>query len=165
MNQTLHIIRKDLRRLRWLLVAWVVIIIGRLALNVAGSSVEPVDTGLRLVIGNLSSLVGLVEMLMWGLLISLLVHDEPLDLIEIVRRDEYRPLLLTGELEDAVHEVVAHDRIEAAERLVQHQQARAIGERRHERRLHAHPARQAGDFRVRLKIEISKQLSAERLVP
>ena len=78
MNQTLHIIRKDLRRLRWLLVAWVVIIIGRLALNVAGSSVEPVDAGLRLVIGNLSSLVGLVEMLMWGLLISLLVHDEPL---------------------------------------------------------------------------------------
>ena len=27
MNQTLHIIRKDLRRLRWLLVAWVVIVL------------------------------------------------------------------------------------------------------------------------------------------
>jgi hypothetical protein len=78
MNQTLHIIRKDLRRLRWLLVAWVVIIIGRIVVTTAGSTVEPEDIGLQLVIQNLTSLLGIVEMLMWVLLVSLLVHDEPL---------------------------------------------------------------------------------------
>jgi hypothetical protein len=78
MSRTLHIIRKDLRRMRWLLVAWVVVIIGRLVLTAAGSIVEPEDFGLQLIVENLSGLAGFVEMLMWGLLVSWLVHDEPL---------------------------------------------------------------------------------------
>jgi hypothetical protein len=78
MNQTLHIIRKDLRRLRWLLAAWVVVIIGRVVLTAAGSAVEPEDVGLQLIVQNLSGLAGFVEMLMWGLVVSWLVHDEPL---------------------------------------------------------------------------------------
>jgi hypothetical protein len=78
MNQTLHIVRKDLRRLRWLLVAWVAIIIGRIVLTTAGSTVEPEDIGLQLIVQNLTSLLGIVDMLMWVLLVSLLVHEEPL---------------------------------------------------------------------------------------
>jgi len=41
----------------------------------------------------------------------------------------------------ATHEVVAHDGIESAEGLVENDQTRSIGERRDERRFHAHAAR------------------------
>ena len=91
--------------------------------------------------------------------------NQPLDLVEVVRRDQNRPLLLAGPFEDPVHEVVAHDRIEPAERLVEHEQRRPVGERRHERGLDAHPARQAADLDVTRQIEVADQLAAEAVVP
>ena len=52
-----------------------------------------------------------------------------LDFVEIVRREEHRPLLLTRQFENPVYEVVANHGIEATEWLVEHQQPRPVRER------------------------------------
>jgi len=53
MNHARHIIRKDVRRLRWLLVAWIVVIAGHLLLTVARSAVGFEGFGVQLVVENL----------------------------------------------------------------------------------------------------------------
>jgi hypothetical protein len=78
MSQTWHIFRKDLRRLRWAFVAWIFVIIGHLLLTTAGAAAETEGIGVELVVQNLTALIRSVELLMWGLLVSWIIHDEPL---------------------------------------------------------------------------------------
>src|SRR3989442_6189062 len=78
MSELLHILRKDLRRLRWPLIAWVLIVIGRMIVATTGAAVAFGDIGLQLAMNNLSVLVTVIDLLMLALLVSWLVHDEPL---------------------------------------------------------------------------------------
>ena len=73
-----HILGKDLRRLRWPLIAWIVIVAGRMIVATAGAAVAFGDMGLQMALGNLSTLVIVIDRLMLALLVSWLVHDEPL---------------------------------------------------------------------------------------
>ena len=65
---------------------------------------------------------------------------EALDFLDVVRGDEYRARPIVRRFEQGAHELVADERIEAGERLVQDDQLGPIGERREERRLHARAA-------------------------
>jgi len=78
MSELVHILRKDLRRLRWPLIAWVLIVIGRMIVATTGAAVAFGDIGLQLAMNNLSVLVTVIDLLMLALLVSWLVHDEPL---------------------------------------------------------------------------------------
>src|SRR2546425_10973605 len=78
MSELLHILRKDLRRLRWPLIAWGLIVIGRMIVATTGAAVAFGDIGLQLAMNNLSVLVTVIDLLMLALLVSWLVHDEPL---------------------------------------------------------------------------------------
>jgi hypothetical protein len=78
MSALWHILRKDLRRLRWPLIAWVVVAIGRLIVATTGAAAAFGDVGVQLAMGNLSVLVAVIDLLMLALLVSWLVHDEPL---------------------------------------------------------------------------------------
>ena len=78
MNQTLHIIRKDLRRLRWLLVAWGLVVFGDTVLKTAGPALAFGGGGLQAIVDSLSQLVWLIQTLLLALLVSGLVHGEPL---------------------------------------------------------------------------------------
>jgi hypothetical protein len=78
MSEVWHILRKDLRRLRWPLVAWVLIVIARLIVATTGAAAAFGNIGLQLAVENLSVLVTAIDLLMVALLVSWLVHDEPL---------------------------------------------------------------------------------------
>jgi ABC-type transport system involved in multi-copper enzyme maturation permease subunit len=73
-----HILGKDLRRLRWLLLAWLVVVFSRVAVTAARSDLAFEDITRQLALDNVSGLLMFVDMLMLVLLVSLLVHDEPL---------------------------------------------------------------------------------------
>ena len=78
MNQTLHIINKDLRRLRWLLVAWGLVAIGDTVLKTAGPALASGGGEIQAIVDSLSQLVWLIQTLLLALLVSGLVHEEPL---------------------------------------------------------------------------------------
>jgi hypothetical protein len=73
-----HIVAKDLRRLRWPLLAWLLIIVVRVAVTAARSELAFDDLSRRFALENLSDLLMLIDALMLVLLVSWLVHDEPL---------------------------------------------------------------------------------------
>jgi len=77
MNLALHLASKDLRRLRWVLLAWTSMAAARVLLDTVGSTLAFTARGGELV-GFLSALVSLAEFLMPPLIVSLLVHEEPL---------------------------------------------------------------------------------------
>lgn len=79
MRQTLHIVRKDLRRLRWGLAAWIALLAARVLLAVIGWQAAA-DGGLagQFVMEQVSGIVQLASWLMLALLVARLVHDEPL---------------------------------------------------------------------------------------
>jgi hypothetical protein len=78
MSQVLHILRKDLRHLRWLLILWVAI----LALNVAFAAIGAATAGgtfpAAIVFREISSLLSVVQTLMLALMVARLIQDEPL---------------------------------------------------------------------------------------
>jgi hypothetical protein len=78
MSELWHILRKDLRRLRWPLIAWVLIVFGRLLVATTGAAVGFGNVGVQLAMSNLSVLLTVIDLLMLALLVSWLVHDEPL---------------------------------------------------------------------------------------
>ena len=78
MNGLWHILRKDLRRLRWPLIAWILIVIARMVVATAGAAATFGDLGLQMAMDNLAVLVTVSDRLMLALLVSWLVHDEPL---------------------------------------------------------------------------------------
>src|SRR4051812_22199841 len=77
MSQTLHIIRKDARRLRGAMVAWLVIAAATAALMIGRPAFELQDYGIAMVVGQLTSLTSLIELVMMVLIVSWLVHDDP----------------------------------------------------------------------------------------
>ena len=81
MSQTLHLIAKDLRRLRWLIAAWLFVIVGRAVLSAAGTAGSLEALGIPRLQGVMlvwADILTVAEILMTGLLASSLVHDEPL---------------------------------------------------------------------------------------
>jgi hypothetical protein len=79
MRQTLHIVRKDLRRLRWWLAAWIALLAVRVLLALIGWQAAA-DGGLagQFVMEQVGGIVQLVTWLMLALLVARLVHEEPL---------------------------------------------------------------------------------------
>jgi hypothetical protein len=78
MNHARHIFSKDLRRLRWSIVGWSALVGARTLVNTAGADIALGGLGPQLSIGELSALLSLMHVLLLALLISRLVHDEPL---------------------------------------------------------------------------------------
>jgi hypothetical protein len=78
MNQVRHIFSKDLRRLRWSVVGWCALVVARTFIDTAGASIALGGFGLELGIGELSAVLSLMSVLLPALLVSRLVHDEPL---------------------------------------------------------------------------------------
>lgn len=78
MSQTMHVVRKDARRLRWVLVLFLAVLAARVfvSLNGAGVTGDPVRSGL--VLQELSSAMVMMELLMTALIVARLVHEEPL---------------------------------------------------------------------------------------
>jgi hypothetical protein len=78
MSHVLHVFKKDVRRLRWAIALWIAAVVGRLILNTSGAELSFGAVGPQIVIANLTDLLLAVEILLLALIVSRLVHDEPL---------------------------------------------------------------------------------------
>src|ERR1700687_5242493 len=78
MSRVLHVFRKDLGRLRWAIAAWIAVVGGRQVLKMAGPELGFDSLALQIVIANVSALLMFIEILALALIVSALVHDEPL---------------------------------------------------------------------------------------
>ena len=77
MSQTLHIVRKDVRRLRWVLVLWVVVLAMRVAFSLFTLTLaESANTSFNL--RQLFSPIVTIELLITALIVVRLVHEEAL---------------------------------------------------------------------------------------
>ena len=77
MNQTLHLVNKDARRLRWAILAWLLIAAATAGLMVARPALDLQGFGVSMAVGQLSSLVSLIELVTMVLIVSWLVHEDP----------------------------------------------------------------------------------------
>ena len=96
MNQMLHVFRKDLRRLRWAIVAWLAVVVARLIVKTVGAEFSFGAVGLQIVIANVSDLLLFTEIVLLALIVAGLVHDEPLvgpDAFWLTRPIGARPLM------------------------------------------------------------------------
>jgi hypothetical protein len=96
MTQTLHIFRKDLRRLRWWLALWVALVAVQTASAIAGPRLALSGLSQTIVMAQVDSLTATVVVLTLALLASRLIHDEPLvglDWFWISRPYDWRALL------------------------------------------------------------------------
>jgi hypothetical protein len=73
-----HIFAKDVRHLRWPLAVWLAIVVGRIAATAAISALTFSGGAVQIAVENVSALLTFVDVLMLVLIISWLVHDEPL---------------------------------------------------------------------------------------
>ena len=78
MNILRHILAKDVRRLRWPLLAWLVVVIIRVVVVAARSDFAFEDFALQIAVENVSGLLIFIDLPLLVLLVSWLVHDEPL---------------------------------------------------------------------------------------
>ncbi len=78
MSQMLHIMRKDLRRLRWLLALWVAFLAARTLLVVNGAIAADNAVGTGLLIQQVWITMAAVELLVAAAIVAQLVLDEPL---------------------------------------------------------------------------------------
>lgn len=78
MNQIIHIIKKDARRLRWGLVGWFITVAASTAVSIAAPSMQLRGFAIGLVATQLVSLIAFVELIMTALVVSWLVHEDPL---------------------------------------------------------------------------------------
>ena len=78
MNQVRHIFSKDLRRLRWSIIGWSALVGARTLINTVGADIALGGVGPQLGTGELSAVLSLMYLLFLALLVSRLVHDEPL---------------------------------------------------------------------------------------
>jgi hypothetical protein len=76
-NQTRHIVRKDLRRLRWLLVLWGVLLAGRVAFAAFRGAIDEAAVS-EFALLQLSGMMGTLETILLALIAAQLVQDEPL---------------------------------------------------------------------------------------
>jgi hypothetical protein len=77
MNQTLHLVNKDAGRLRWAILAWLLIAAATAGLMVARPALDLQGIGVSMAIAQLSSLVSLIELVTMVLIVSWLVHEDP----------------------------------------------------------------------------------------
>lgn len=78
MSGAMHIVRKDVRRLRWVLALWVAVLAARVALSLNGAAAAGDPLGAGLFLQELSGAIGMVELLLTALIVARLVHEEPL---------------------------------------------------------------------------------------
>jgi hypothetical protein len=78
MTQAIHIFKKDARRLRWALVGWSALVLARTILAVAGADIVLKGAKMEAAVGQLEGMMGFAYGLFEFVLISRLVHDEPL---------------------------------------------------------------------------------------
>jgi hypothetical protein len=78
MTQARLIVGKDLRRLRWMLIAWLALIGARTLVATAGADVALGGFGPQIAVSEISALLSLIYVLLLAFLVSRLVHDEPL---------------------------------------------------------------------------------------
>src|SRR4051812_26343388 len=76
-SETLHILRKDLTRLRWLLLVWVAVLIARVAFWSLGTSTHS-GFAYAVVVSQSTGALGALQMVMLALVAARLVHEEPL---------------------------------------------------------------------------------------
>jgi len=77
-SQVLHILRKDLRRLRWLLIMWMAILAARVILAVIGSATAGVTFPAAFALREVDVVLPLLHTVMLALLVARLIHEEPL---------------------------------------------------------------------------------------
>jgi hypothetical protein len=73
-----HMLAKDVRRLRRPLLAWLLIVAGRVVITAARPELAFEGLDRQFALDSVSDLLTLVDLLMLALLVSWLVHDEPL---------------------------------------------------------------------------------------
>ncbi len=73
-----HLLAKDFRRLRWLLLAWLAIVISRVAAATVRSDLAFEDLAAQAAIETVSQLLLMIDLPVFVLLVSWLIHDEPL---------------------------------------------------------------------------------------
>src|SRR5204863_9213972 len=73
-----HVFAKDLRRLRWPLAGWLAVVVVRVVAAAAVSESAFAPAAVEAAIQNVSALLTIADILMLVLLVSWLVHDEPL---------------------------------------------------------------------------------------
>jgi hypothetical protein len=78
MSHVLHIFRKDVRRLRWALIVWIAAVVLRLVLKTAGAELSFGAIGPQIAVTNASDLLLFIEILLLAVIVSGVVHDEPL---------------------------------------------------------------------------------------
>ncbi len=76
MRQTLHIMKKDLRRLRWLVAVWAAIVAGRVLLQTVAPVAAAETFERRFVLEQVRDLALLLELLMMALIAARLVHED-----------------------------------------------------------------------------------------
>jgi hypothetical protein len=77
MNETLHIIWKDARHLRWGLVAWMIVVAADVGLSILRPTLDLRGMGMSMLASQLTSLTSAVQVVMMVLLVSWLVHEDP----------------------------------------------------------------------------------------
>ena len=90
---------------------------------------------------------------------------KPLDLVDVVRRNQRRPVVFAGQLEERANQLVARERVEPAERLVEHDELWPVRQRHEPCRLHSHAAGERPHGKPAREIEIALKFAAQRLVP
>jgi len=78
MSQLMHILRKDVRRLRWLLALWLVLLIVRVLLAVNGAAAANESVAAGLLLQKLWDTMWVIELILGALIVTQLVHEEPL---------------------------------------------------------------------------------------
>ena len=78
MSQMMHIVRKDVRRLRWLLVLGLVVLITRVALVVNGASAADESVATGLLLQQVWETMAIIELLLMAGIVAQLVLEEPL---------------------------------------------------------------------------------------
>jgi hypothetical protein len=78
MSQARHILQTDLRRLRWMIVAWLAIRAACVVVDTKGADVALGGFGPQTAVSELSVLLSLVSFLFLALFASRLIHEEPL---------------------------------------------------------------------------------------
>jgi hypothetical protein len=73
-----HLLAKDFRRLRWLLLAWLAIVISRVVAATVRPELAFEGLAVQAAVENVSQLLMMIDLPVFVLLVSWLVHDEPL---------------------------------------------------------------------------------------
>jgi hypothetical protein len=77
MTQTMHLIKKDVRHLRWALLAWAAVVAAHVAVSVVLASVDLQSFAVMIVARQIASLTSLIQLVMLCLIVSWIVHEDP----------------------------------------------------------------------------------------